>query len=45
MLFKYVTVTTAQALYAALGMSVFASVLAVVLTIVAFAQIRKGKDE
>lgn len=32
----FVTITTAQALYAALGMSIFASILAVVLTLMAF---------
>jgi len=33
---QYVTITTAQALYAALGMSIFASILAVVLTVMAY---------
>lgn len=32
----YVTITTAQALYAALGMSVFASALAIMLTVAAY---------
>ena len=36
---QYVTITTAQALYAALGMSVLASILAVVLTVMAFVHI------
>ena len=33
---QFVTITTAQALYAALGLAAFASVLAVVLTLMAF---------
>ena len=33
---QYVTITTAQALFSALGMSVFASIMAIVLTIMAF---------
>lgn len=33
---QFVTITTAQALYAALGMSVFASALAITLTIAAY---------
>lgn len=36
---KFVTITTAQALYAALGLSVFASILSVVLTLMAFVHI------
>lgn len=33
---KFVTITTAQALYAALGMSIFACILAIALTVMAF---------
>lgn len=33
---QYVTITTAQALFAALGMSVFACILAIALTVMAF---------
>lgn len=36
---QFVTITTAQALYAALGLSIFASILAVVLTVMAFVHI------
>lgn len=36
---KFVTITTAQALYAALGISVFACILAIVLTIMAYVHI------
>lgn len=36
---QYATITTAQALYAALGMSALASILAVVLTVMAFVHI------
>ena len=36
---QYVTITTAQALYAALGMSIFASILAIVLTLMAFVHV------
>ena len=36
MVMQFVTITTAQALYAALGMSVFASALAITLTIAAY---------
>lgn len=48
---QFVTITTAQALYAALGMSVLASILAIVLTLMAFVHItgrwddRSGDDE
>ena len=33
---KFVTITTAQALYAALGMSIFACILAIALTVMAY---------
>ena len=36
---QFVTITTAQALYAALGLAAFASVLAVVLTLMAFVHV------
>lgn len=36
---QFVTVTTAQALYAALGLSIFACILAVALTVMAFVHI------
>lgn len=36
MVMQYATITTAQALYAALGMSVFASALAIMLTVMAY---------
>ena len=36
---QYVTITTAQALYAALGMSIFACILAIVLTLMAFVHV------
>lgn len=36
---QFVTITTAQALYAALGLSIFACILAVVLTVMAFVHI------
>lgn len=47
---QYVTITTAQALYAALGMSALASILAIVLTLMAFVHITgrwdgRGDDE
>lgn len=51
MVMQFVTITTAQALYAALGMSALASILAVVLTLMAFVHItcrwddRRGDDE
>ena len=36
---QFVTITTAQALYAALGMSVLACILAIVLTLMAYVHI------
>lgn len=36
---QFVTITTAQALYAALGLSIFACIMAVVLTVMAFVHI------
>lgn len=42
---QFVTITTAQALYAALGMSALASILAVVLTLMAFVYITGRWDD
>lgn len=36
---QFVTITTAQALYAALGLSAFACILAIALTVMAFVHI------
>ena len=41
---QFVTITTAQALYAALGMSVIASILAIALTLMAYVHITKRWD-
>ena len=47
MLLKYVTITTAEALYAALGMSIIACIIAIVLaaTVVFFEKNRAAKEE
>ena len=36
MVMQFATITTAQALYAALGMSIFSSIVALVLALMAF---------
>ena len=45
MVMQYVTITTAQALYAALGMSVFASALAIMLTVMAYVHLSGRWDD
>lgn len=45
MVMQYATITTAQALYAALGMSVFASALAIVLTVMAYVHLTGRWDD
>ena len=42
---QFVTITTAQALYAALGMSVFASALAIMLTVMAYVHLSGRWDD
>lgn len=42
---QYVTITTAQALFAALGMSIFASILAIALTLMAFVHLSGRWDD